>query len=125
MKKIAVFENEIAMVEGAYKAFNILYHNEAIKIDYFASSQEGEPFSSLAEYSAIVVDIDLSLRSNLDGINLIKQLLPHIEHERIFIMTGLSDVEDKLTANGIPKLKIIPKPITFDILNETISPVLV
>lgn len=124
MKRIAVFENEKSTVEGAFKVFNILYYNSQLDIKYFPSSQDGEPFSQLSSYDAIIVDIELSIKSKLDGFNLINSILPIVGKDKILIMTGFSKTEDKLREYGLPNIPILPKPVTFTLLNEILSPLL-
>jgi len=119
--KIAIFENEIPMVEGAFEAMNLAYFENKIKYKFFTYSQEAKPYEKLKEYDIIFVDIQLTAKSELDGFNLITVILPIVGKEKLAIITGFSRNEKILSELGLPEIPIITKPVDFIKLKDFID----
>jgi DNA-binding NtrC family response regulator len=111
--KIAIFENEINMVEGSFSAMNIAFFNGTIQFEYYATSQDGQPFEKLQDYLAVFIDIQLAPKSELDGFGLIKELIKVISLDQIAILTGHSKNDEILQELGLPEIPIISKPIDY------------
>jgi len=124
--KMAIFENEKILFENTFKAVNLLYFNDALEISWFVSSQEIGDLTDLNNYDIILVDLDLSQKSQLDGYAIIKNALQlNIPPKKIILFTGSDRVKANLKEKGLPDLKIIAKtPVYTDIrdkINEAIG----
>lgn len=119
--KIAIFENEKTMVEGAFETMNLVYYDNVIEYKFFLNSQDGLPFENLKEYDIILVDIQLTAKSELDGFNLIKTLIPIVGHNKLGIITGFSKNEEILKELKLPSIPIINKPIDYDSLYKFLT----
>jgi CheY-like chemotaxis protein len=117
--KIAIFENEYSNVKASFDAFNLLnFNNEAI-IKVFEHSQSLDDYNTLKAFDFILIDLDLSSTSELDGYKIIGKLLEiDIPLDKLIILTGHVNVEDKLKENNLPILPILEKPITLDELEN-------
>ncbi len=111
--KIAIFENETSMVEGAFDALNLAFFGNRIMYKYFINSQDAKPYESLKEFDLIFIDIQLTAKSELDGFNLIATLLPIVGEKKMAIITGFSKNEGILAELGLPNIPIIIKPVDF------------
>lgn len=118
--KVAIIENERKEVEGAFDYANFKFYNNSIDYSYFESSQTFLKTPNLKDFVVILVDIDLSKKSQSDGYGLIKQLIdqdPDLS-KKIIILTGHSRVEEKLAENLLPKFPIIVKPTDFNTIHQ-------
>src|SRR5690242_16566314 len=111
--KIAVFENEYTQIESAFKAVNLLYFNNNLTIDTFPTSQSLKPFEDIQNYELVIVDIDLSTKSEMDGFELISKINMLFKTPKIIILTGHSKVNEKLKEKNLPSYPIVQKPIDF------------
>lgn len=114
--RIAIVENERREIEGAFDYANFKYFNNSLEYEYFEGSQQFLKSSNLDSFKLILVDIDLSKRSVLDGYSLIKTLLEKNAQnlERIVIITGHHKVEETLKERGLPAIPVIYKPTDFN-----------
>ena len=119
--KITIFENEKSMVEGAFDAMNLAYFNNSVNFQYFSTSQDALPYNLLADSDIIFVDIQLTAKSELDGFNLIKALIPVIGKEKLAIITGYSKNAEILKELGLPEIPIITKPVDYIRLHEFVK----
>lgn len=113
--RIAIFENEYDTVEMAFKYLNKKFYGNAIQFDNFPSSDSYPNLNTLVNYNLIIIDLDLSAQSTLDGFGLIRKIEQTVpEPHNILILTGQNlDVkyEDK---NGLKKkYPILEKPVNF------------
>ena len=97
--KIAIFENEIIEVEGIFEYLNYPDHFDGkLNYSYFVSSQSIKDFQDLKNYHLVLVDISLSVNSELDGFALIEKIEKEIQPiPKILIITGqeISDGYEK------------------------------
>lgn len=118
--KIAIFENERAMVEAVFDAMNLFHYSNQLIFNFFTSSQDGSPFESLTNYDLIFIDIQLSPKSELDGFNLAKALIPIVGIDKIAVITGHSNSKEILKEMGLGKIPVLIKPIDFNMLYQFI-----
>lgn len=69
----------------------------------------------LKEYSYILIDIDLSINSHLDGYQLIENIIKteSLHSLKIIILTGQIEIENKLRQRKLPQFSILYKPLVF------------
>lgn len=116
MKKILIFENEYADLEPTFKAINILEFDYSLDITQYNTSQELGEISNVDMYDAIIIDIDLSLRSNKDGFGIIQEIASYNPKilKKILVLTGSSRIKEKLTELGFQSIKVLSKPLDMD-----------
>ena len=126
--KIAIFENEYKSVKLSFEACNSILFENKLKLVNFTKSQDFD-FEQIKEFDVFFVDIDLSVRSDLDGYKLIKLLIeidPMVAH-KIIVLTGNNKIVENLNNNGIidPIIhnNIVMKPTNFFELGEAINKV--
>jgi CheY-like chemotaxis protein len=122
--KIAIFENELDSVKGAFDTANLTAFNKTLELEYFTSSQNAD-YSTISNYVAIFVDIDLSQKSNMDGfgvINKIKQIDDALA-ERIIILTGNNKIRETMKDRSIidDRIAIIIKPTHYEEVTHHIN----
>jgi DNA-binding LytR/AlgR family response regulator len=115
--KIAVFENELDAVKGAFDVANLTKFNKSLDVNYFASSQSAD-FNKIASFDVIFVDIDLSTKSNLDGFGVISKIKSIDDHlaNRIIILTGNDKIRETMESRNISdsRINIIFKPTNYE-----------
>jgi len=117
--EIAIFENEFGLLEYSFDLVNKLYYNNELKFSVFPKSQDLEKPDTIVIYSIIFVDLDLSPSSELDGYALISELIKIRKKLPIVIITGASNVQEKLKQKKLPDFPILLKPIDFKKLFKT------
>jgi len=122
--RIAIFENEYDTVEIAFKYLNKKFYNKTLEFKNYQRSQDITDINELNLYRLIIIDIDLSAASDLDGFGLIRKIEQEIdEPPQILIMTGQELEDDYHTQNGLSqKYSILEKSINynklFDVFQE-------
>lgn len=119
--KIAVFENEYDTVEIAFRYLNKKYYGNSIKFDNFPRSDSISDIGLLEEYQLIIVDLDLSSQSKLDGFGLIRKMEQRITTNlpQILILTGQSLSNSFDTENDLKhKYPVLEKPVNYKKLYE-------
>lgn len=118
--KIAIFENEYDTVEMAFKYLNKKYYNNSIVFENYPRSDSFLEIVRLTEYDLIIIDLDLSSQSKLDGFGLIKKIESSIPApHKILILTGQNLSEDYNTENGLRlKYPVLEKPMNFNKLHK-------
>jgi DNA-binding NtrC family response regulator len=118
--KLAIFENEVVEVEGAFEYLNIADEKLKNRLDYdfFTSSQIFGNLENLNKYDLIIVDIGLSAKSEMDGFTLIKSIEKIIKNPNIIIITGHDISKGYEKEHDIKPYPFIEKPITFKKLRE-------
>lgn len=112
--KAAIFENEYGNFKTSFDAFNLIYCKSKLKIENFESSQAFGDLSRLDSYDVLIVDIDLSITSKMDGFQLLKEAIKiGMKNPKIMILTGHISMKEKLKENGLPDYPIISKPLTL------------
>lgn len=117
--KIAIFENEYDTVEIAFKYLNKKYFNMSLQLENYPSSDSFSDLKKLQDYTLIIIDIDLSSQSTLDGFGLIKKIeRALVEPYKILILTGQALSENYEIENGlVKKYPVLEKPINYNKLN--------
>lgn len=117
--KIAIFENEYDTIEIAFKYLNKKYFNFSLKIENYPSSDSFTEIKKLQDYELIIIDLDLSSQSSLDGFGLIKKIERTLEEPyKILILTGQALSDNYNIENGLlKKYPVLEKPINYNKLN--------
>jgi DNA-binding response OmpR family regulator len=118
--KVAVFENEHLLINSIFETVNFAFFNSTLEFKYVPSSQS-LPFESLSQYHLIIVDIDLSQKSDLDGYGLIAKIHTLENPPPILILTGHSNIEETLKKRGLPSYPILTKPIGIEDTKEALK----
>jgi len=113
MMDIAIFENEYEQVEYSFQLVNKLYYDNQLKYSIFEKSQEFKDLNEIKKYALIFIDLDLSLKSELDGYSLIEKFIQIKKSLPIIILTGAAKVEDTLKSKGLPAYEILLKPLNY------------
>lgn len=117
--KVAIFENEFIFVEASFKAFNTIYCNNKLQYTVFVSSQSFGDLANLENYDMMIVDIDLSIMSQMDGYQLIETVeQSQIKKPSIIILTGHKAVNEQLKSRGLASYPIIAKPVNLTKIKE-------
>jgi DNA-binding LytR/AlgR family response regulator len=110
--KVLVFENERVEVEPLFKVLE--YYHKGLEFDLFSSSQAFKDWSKLKEYSFFLVDLKLSDKTRLEGIEIIGNLISSgIELNRIAIITGHTEYRSKINKDWINDVGIFEKPLSI------------
>lgn len=126
--KILIFEDEWNTIKGSFELANIYAFENKLSFVNKTKSQDIAYNSWRELYDAVFVDITLAKNTKWDGFNIIKvihdtDLFPL---NKIVVLTGNSKVEEKLNEMGINTnlVKILYKPINFEILAQELKRVL-
>lgn len=120
--KVAIFENEKELFENTFKAVNLIYFSGAAEFDWFVSSQEIGDNQKLTTYDAIIVDLDLSRKSVMDGYSLIESALQlGVSPKKIILFTGSDRVKLNLKEKGYPDFPVIAKPPMLSDISDKIK----
>ncbi|MBF9255732.1 response regulator [Pontibacter sp. 172403-2] len=121
--RIAIFENEYdAAVRTPFQAVNIIYFNNSLSVENFPSSQAFGKFYKINQYDKVFIDIDLSKNSEMDGFDVAREILKlGYPETRIIILTGHLGIQAKIVEKGLPKLKVVTKPIFLDDLRAALQ----
>jgi DNA-binding response OmpR family regulator len=114
--KIAIFENEYDTLEMAFNYANKKYYSNKLIYDIFPRSQDFKDLTKITEYGLIIIDIDLSSMSILDGFGLIKKIEGTIkEVPKILIMTGQALGSNYHIENGLKyEYPILVKSVNYN-----------
>jgi DNA-binding response OmpR family regulator len=114
--KIAVFENEYDTVEVAFRYLNKKYYNNTIIFENYPRSDSFQDVIKLADYDLIIIDLDLSSQSKLDGFGLIRKIEASFpEPHKILILTGQNLTENYHIENGLKiKYPVLEKPMNYN-----------
>jgi CheY-like chemotaxis protein len=118
---VAIFENEFEEMKQAFVGFNLLYYNKAINYTVFASSQAFGNLNKLKDYDYVLIDIDLSVHSQLDGFQIIEEILKDVTLKNIkpIILTGQPPIKEKLKNKNLPEFPIINKPLVYTQIKDS------
>ncbi|NQX38225.1 Response regulator receiver domain-containing protein [Pedobacter steynii] len=112
--EIAIFENEFRAIKTSFDGFNLLYFDNKLEYKVFPSSQDFGDLKNLSDYAYVIIDIDLSIKSTLDGFQLLEEMKRlELDSMKIMILTGHIAIKDRLKALNLPDYPIIPKPISL------------
>lgn len=123
---IAIFENEYIEIEGAFQYLNIKHFDDLIKYKVYPSSQSIEEIKHLEEFDLVIIDIDLSSKSELDGFGLIRKIEAELDEvPEILILTG-HEISSGYEKNyGIKAYPFIEKPVNFKKLMRHFNTVII
>lgn len=123
MKKILIFENEYSFVQTAFEYVKDIYFNNQIEYKVLANSQALTPFSAIADYDYVFVDISLGQNSHLDGFGILKKIeTEDIAVNKVIILTGNHLIGQMLKERGVKKIyPILSKPIDFQDLLKILT----
>jgi len=111
---VAIFENEYTNFKTIFDGFNLIYFKNKLDIKDFSSSQAFGDLLKLKSFDVIIVDIDLSIISKMDGYQLITEIIRlEIDAPKIMILTGHNSMKEKLKEHKLPEYPIISKPLTL------------
>jgi len=117
--KIAIFENQYYQVQRQFNVANRIFYNDRLEYSQFNSSNEFGSIHQILDYDLVIIDISLSTNSDLDGFDLIEEILKIEDHPKILILTANSKIEENIEERGLPKIPILMKPVDFkDIYNK-------
>lgn len=120
MSRIAIFENEYKEIKDTLILLNLLHFHEKLQFKIYQTSQEFK-IEKIDDFDLFLIDIDLSLKSDQDGISLIKTILQQKDIAKIIIITGSSNIDIKMKEKGINDIPIIEKPLDIDELAKAIK----
>jgi DNA-binding response OmpR family regulator len=114
--KIAIFENEYDTLEMAFNYANKKYYSNKLIYEIFPRSQDFNDLSLISNYGLIIIDIDLSAMSILDGFGLIKKIESTLqETPKILIMTGQALGPNYHLENGLKyKYPVLVKSVNYN-----------
>lgn len=119
--KIAIFENEFHLVKIAFDAVNTIYYNDTLQFKVYKKSQDLKTIEKIKNYDLIIVDIDLSSKSQMNGFEIIKSLKENNIDKPIIVLTGSSKIKEQLDEMNFSHIPIIIKPITYSELYEKLN----
>lgn len=114
--KIAIFENEFDTLEVAFKYLNKNYYDNKLEIKVFPRSQNLEKIEDILQYDLVMIDLDLSTHSDLDGFGLIKKIENELGYNRpkMVILTGQDLEENFHEINNLKYLyKVLEKTVNY------------
>ncbi|GGH08103.1 response regulator [Mucilaginibacter phyllosphaerae] len=114
--KIAIFENEYSHFKTIFDGFNLIYFTKSpLDIKDFKSSQDFGDLSRVKDYDVIIVDIDLTPASEMDGYQLITAVvnLKLAKTPHIMVLTGHHSMKEQLKERNLPEYPIISKPLSL------------
>ena len=109
--KVAIFENQFNQVKIQFDVAKKIFFNDQFDYDQFNSSQEFGSLVNLRNYDLVIVDISLSSNSDLDGYDLISEILKLENYPKILILTGNGNIVENLKKRDLPEIPILMKPI--------------
>ncbi|MXN93235.1 response regulator [Flavobacterium sp. Sd200] len=125
--KVAIFENEYESVRIAFETANLIEFNNNIEFIVFASSQSANTID-INQFDVIFIDIDLSVKSILDGYSLIKNLIENNSEisKKIVVLTGNNKIREAFATKGIDSntFQLIIKPTDFIQIANSINKVI-
>ena len=121
--KIAIFENEYDTVEMAFKYLNKKYYNSSLIFENYPRSDSFSDIRKLNNYKLIIIDLDLSSQSLLDGFGLIRKIEQNMENPpQILILTGQNLSDNYNIENNLnKKYPVLEKPINYNKLYKKFS----
>ena len=122
--KILVFENEFVAIENSFKYLDKKVFNEKLEVVNYPRSQNLSNTKDLLDFDLIIIDLDLSSQSKLDGYGLIRKIEKELGKKSppILILTGQEVPSNYVEANNLSKkYEILEKPINFQQLAESIK----
>ena len=126
--KILIFEDEWKTIKGSFELANIYAFNNELVFINKNKSQDVSYNSWKDLYDAVFIDITLAKNTEWDGFNILKEIYSKklFPLNKIIILTGNSKVKDKLNEMSINSelIKILYKPISFEILANELKQIL-
>ncbi len=110
-RRIAIFENEFNLLKDAFDLANLVYFSNQLEFSVFETSQDFGDLNNVNAYDKILIDIDLSPKSEKDGISIMRDIHQLDEHPDMIVLTGHSNIEKKLKELGLKIPPILKKPL--------------
>lgn len=117
---ILIFENEIKEVKRNFELSNSLDFDNKLNFHWVTKSQDFEDLSKIHDYDVIIIDIDLSTKSELDGYALLNVIINKENYKSVFVMSG-HEVEGELNKRGLEGIDFLKKPIILDELSHLLK----
>lgn len=113
MYNVLIFENQKYDIENRFKFINLTKFNNKLNFTYYQNSQELKEYNELYNYHLIIVDLDLSLKSEKDGYAIIRDIKNFSEKvfSKVFILTGSNEANQKLKEYDLENVPVLKKPI--------------
>lgn len=108
--KIAIFENQYNQVRIQFEVANKVFFNDSLEYSQFNSSQD-LPITEIVRFNLVIIDISLSSNSDMDGFDLISEIIKIKNHPKLLILTGNSNILEGLKKRDLPTIPILMKPI--------------
>lgn len=126
MYKVLIFENQIYDIENRFKFINITAFKKQLEFKYYQSSQELEDLKELNSYDLIIIDLDLSLKSEKDGYAIISDIKEYKENllKKVFILTGHTKVDEKLKKLHLENIPVLYKPFELEEVTSLMKKIL-
>ena len=109
--RILIFENQFNQVQIQFEVANKIFFEDKLEYKQVNSSQEFGSINNVVDYDLIIVDISLSSNSDLDGYDLITEILEIENPPKILILTGNSNISENLKKRGLPQIPVLMKPV--------------
>lgn len=126
MHKVLIFENQIFDIENTFKFINLIKFDNKLDFTYYTTSQELKSFDELNNYDLIIIDIDLSRKSEKDGFGIIKSIEEYDDKilNKSFILTGSTKIEEKLKEYKLKQIPVLTKPVETEKLHVLMKNIL-
>ncbi len=110
-KRIAIFENEFDLLKDAFDLANLVYFSNQLEFSIFETSQDFGDIQNVKNFDKVLIDIDLSAKSDKDGYSIMRDINQVDNHPELVILTGHSNIEKKLNELGLRIPAILKKPL--------------
>ncbi|MFX4267392.1 response regulator [Aliarcobacter butzleri] len=126
MYKVLIFENQKYDIENTFKFINIVNFSNELNFEYLATSQELTNINELENYDVVIIDLDLSMKSEKDGYGILKDINNYDPNllKKCFILTGSTKVNENLKNLGLEFLQVITKPVEVEDLTKVIKSII-
>lgn len=123
MIDILIFENQKFEIENTFNFINLVKFDSHLNFKYLATSQELNNIAELSNYGLIIIDIDLSLKSEKDGYGILKDIKNFDENilKKVFVLTGSTKVKEYLKNNDLSNIEVVTKPVEIDELTKVMK----
>lgn len=119
---ILFFENEFSELKPAFDMVNAYFYKGMLNYKVLPQSQSLTNLQDVKEYDLIIVDIDLSGLSNLDGYGVIAKIKNEIsELPPIVIVSGHEKNLDIIKKYNLGMHQYIEKPIKFKEIQKLVD----
>jgi ActR/RegA family two-component response regulator len=119
--KVLLFENEFHLLKTCFDALKVLHFGQ-LEYEVLTKSQDLPDFKRANEYDFIFVDINLVDNTNLDGFQIIQQLIEEgVPSSKICVLTGWVNIQAELDLRGLTNISSITKPVKIETLYNVLK----